>query len=296
MANATTAPSRRTKPNARSSNTTEQVSKLVQILKDGRPRTLEDLFASAALALSRQAVTALSKHASVFVKTHGRDTLKQLGTAIVSSGDAQLVAIQSDDLLVSLLQRKRGANVTRAHSVAELKVLLRTKSHQDAFAQATEERLRDGELPAGVGAIRRKQSVLLFLVEDAIGPLSHLGSMAAPARYVAGAAHGGHRTSIAEPPAAPAHAPDFDRAFETAFDHLARANRLNLVKLSALRAALPWADSAEFNQRLDVLRDQDRYVLQTFDGRHGQLTPEDEAAAIVEAGRRFVYVARKNHE
>lgn len=84
---------------------------------------------------------------------------------------------------------------------------------------------------------------------------------------------------------------DFESEFAAAFTRL-RGKGLNLVPLAALREALGGWSAADFNVELYELRRQRKYVLHTHDGRHGRVTPEQAAAAIVEDGRQFVYVAR----
>jgi hypothetical protein len=98
-----------------------------------------------------------------------------------------------------------------------------------------------------------------------------------------------------QPSAANGAAP-FEALFDTEFERLRRQRGANLVKLSGLREALSQFAPEQFEQELSRLRRQNRYVLQSFDGRHGDLSEEDRAAAIVEADRTFVYAARRDHD
>ena len=87
----------------------------------------------------------------------------------------------------------------------------------------------------------------------------------------------------------------FDVQLAMAFGRLQGPRGLNLVPLSDLRAALD-VPREEFDRELYDLRRADRYVLHTHDGRSGPATPEQIAGAIVEDGRTFVYVARRDPE
>ncbi|MFA5186361.1 MAG: hypothetical protein WC551_07800 [Patescibacteria group bacterium] len=81
--------------------------------------------------------------------------------------------------------------------------------------------------------------------------------------------------------------------FEVEFSHKATCYGLNLVSLASLREALPEYTRSEFDAGLDSLRDADLYMLQAFEGRHGQLSAEDRDGGIREVGRLFVYVCRR---
>jgi hypothetical protein len=74
-----------------------------------------------------------------------------------------------------------------------------------------------------------------------------------------------------------------------ALRRLARRADLGLVPLSTLRAELAPLTRAEVDGALLELRRADLVRLHTFDGRHGQATAEQLAAAIEEDGRRFVF-------
>lgn len=81
--------------------------------------------------------------------------------------------------------------------------------------------------------------------------------------------------------------------FAAAFATLRAASttRTNLVALADLRAAFPQLDRAAFDRALYELRKARTVVLETSESRHGKPSPERLAAAIVEGGRRFVYVS-----
>lgn len=85
----------------------------------------------------------------------------------------------------------------------------------------------------------------------------------------------------------------FADAFNAAFDRIRRDRPLNLVELSDLRRALPQFDRSQFDAGLRELRRARLFVLETFEGRHGQLTDDERSGAIHEDGRLFVYAARR---
>lgn len=86
----------------------------------------------------------------------------------------------------------------------------------------------------------------------------------------------------------------FSTAFEAAFERLRRERRVNLVPLLFLRQALPTFSREDFDRNLYELRKEQRYVLESYDGRHGK-PPEDQIeAGILEGGRRFIYVSKRD--
>jgi hypothetical protein len=248
---------------------TEQVAQIKMILADGRVRTLRELFAGLGADVSKAAVGELPKGTIVFGKPGGKATVKAIAAMVVAAEEHLPKVAASDEVLLARLEGKTG--VRRAHTMATITEPLPDKPKK-ALADALVRRLETERWPPGVGALRTgaRQGVI-FLLKDVQG--------------------------LTQGPARPAAAtekprPNFRSAFESAFDALA-PGRL-LVKLSDLRAALPEFDRASFDRELNVLRDQDRFVLHTFDGRHGEISPGEEVAAIREGGRTFVYVARKD--
>lgn len=86
----------------------------------------------------------------------------------------------------------------------------------------------------------------------------------------------------------------FRAAFDTAFTEFRADRGANLVTLHALRVALPAYDGPAFNAGLLQLRRANLYVLETHESRHSRASAEMLAASIVEHGRRFVYVCRRD--
>jgi hypothetical protein len=163
--------------------------------------------------------------------------------------------------------------------------------------------VHDVRAAAGLGKADFDKAALVLARKGELVLHHHDHPMALPRpereQLIEDAERGVHYIGMAKRREAPTHtSPPHDKrrsrfapAFESAFAALS-PGRL-LVKLSDLRAALPEFDRASFDRGLDELRDADRYVLHTFDGRHGAITAADEAAAIREGGRTFVYVVRR---
>ena len=79
-----------------------------------------------------------------------------------------------------------------------------------------------------------------------------------------------------------------------AFDQIDAASGLNNhVLIRELREAVPRMPRAAFDSEIDALRKARIVTLETSDGRHRRLPPEDLAAAIVEFGKPMVYIARR---
>jgi hypothetical protein len=87
---------------------------------------------------------------------------------------------------------------------------------------------------------------------------------------------------------------DFARDFAREFERLDRASGSNnFVLLHDLRRALSDIDRAEFDRRLKELRLAKAFTLDSPDGRHVRLTPEQLDAGIREGSSNLVYVARR---
>jgi hypothetical protein len=95
-------------------------------------------------------------------------------------------------------------------------------------------------------------------------------------------------------PAASMLPDSFAREFAREFERLDRASgNNNYVLLHDLRRALPDVDRAEFDSRLRELRLAKLFTLDSPDGRHVRLTPEQLDAGIREGSSNLVYVARR---
>ena len=90
---------------------------------------------------------------------------------------------------------------------------------------------------------------------------------------------------------------NFAADLATEYSHQITITRSSLVTLSTIRACFPELTRSEFDAALSDLRDvSDEWVLQSFEGRHGELTEGLSEAAITEAGRTFHYLARRTAE
>ena len=87
---------------------------------------------------------------------------------------------------------------------------------------------------------------------------------------------------------------DFAQAFREAFDQLDRRNGFtNFVKLADLRRAVSAFGREEFDAGLQELRLAREFSLDSHEGLHGSLTPEEREAGVREAGSLLVYASRR---
>jgi hypothetical protein len=158
---------------------------------------------------------------------------------------------------------------------------------QGPLLHALERGIERGELADGVAWVLTKGKPYFFLVENQ-RPLAARSSL--PAEMPVSPAAVAHATPVA--PAPPAR--DFAAAFREAFEHLDRRNRAsNSVKLSDLRRALPGFGRDAFDAGLRALRLAGEFSLDSHEGLHSSLTPEEREAGVYEAGSLLVYVSRR---
>jgi hypothetical protein len=251
--------------------TREDAQRLLGQLERRDPAPLTWLFEQAQVKLTPAAVRELAKRAPVYLSDLKHLTPEVRASALVGRPGGEQEVITGDDQIVSLLQIRAARTKARAHTPATLRDMLPTR-HRPLFAKALDQRIAAGRWPAGVGAIRGERSTLLFLLEH----VQNAPALASRGR-----------------PAQAAPSDGFATTFDRVFGELHEQRRSNLVALDALRARFAGYDRAEFDRELRKLRETGRYVMQSFDGRHGELTQELEEAAICENGRSFVYVARR---
>jgi hypothetical protein len=165
---------------------------------------------------------------------------------------------------------------TQACDVKALTVAV-PEALKTTFAAAFERRMSGRKpLPVGVGMLRRGGHPVLFLLEDVL--------KSAPASAT---------VAVTPPPVVTLQAP-FPEAFGQAFDELDQeTGRRNYVLLHDLRQRLAMIPRPDFDKGLNELRRSQKYSLDSADGRHGRLTPEQVDAGIREAGSVLVYVARR---
>jgi hypothetical protein len=247
--------------------THEDAQRLLGQLERRDPAPLTWLFEQAQVKLTPAAVRELAKLAPVYLSDLKHLTPEVRASALVGRPGGEQEVITGDDQIVSLLQIRAARTKARAHTPATLRDMLPAR-HRPLFARALDQRIAAGRWPAGVGAIRSERSTLLFLLE-----------------HVQNASRGR--------PADAAPGDGFAATFDRVFSELHEQRRSNLIALAALRVRLAGYDREQFDRELRKLRETGRYVMQSFDGRHGELTQELEQAAICENGRTFVYVARR---
>jgi hypothetical protein len=159
---------------------------------------------------------------------------------------------------------------------------------QKPLVAALERGIERQDLPEDVAWVVTKGKPYLFLV-DKIRP-----GAGRPARPAAGAAQ--TPSHAADGDAGPAVRPvqDFAEALRMAFEQLDRRNRAtNFVKLADLRRALAEFGRDEFDSGLRTLRLNGEFALDSHEGLHGSLTPEEREAGVREAGSLLIYVSRR---
>lgn len=159
---------------------------------------------------------------------------------------------------------------------------------QKPFAAALERGIERQDLPEEVAWVVSKGKPYLFLVEN-MRPVA-----ARPSRPAVVGALAPSQVA-AGPPGSPAPPEqDFAGAFRAAFEQLDRHNgATNFVKLADLRHALAGFVRGEFDAGLRALRLESEFSLDSHEGLHGSLTPEEREAGVREAGSLLIYVSRR---
>lgn len=97
----------------------------------------------------------------------------------------------------------------------------------------------------------------------------------------------------------PEHHAKFEHHFNEGYEHHKNKAGRSLVELRHLRThmseKMPDVGHEQFNQHIKKLRNNGKYALEAFEGRHGSLKPEDKDAGFHEGGRNYIY-AYKRHE
>ena len=145
-------------------------------------------------------------------------------------------------------------------------------------------RLLEGPALPGLAVVRRGDRVLVALAgeEDFDRPLRKAERIDLRIRLA------DLERRLEESPAAP---PDFETAFDAAYDRLAREQRTPFVPLPSLRAALPHVGRDAFDGSLVALCIADRYQLSEHE-HPGRLPESERAAALVRDGRAYWFVSR----
>ena len=177
--------------------------------------------------------------------------------------------------------------ITRAFTVAELSKLL-TAAVEGPFKAALDRGIKGETLPGRFAWVVIKNQPHLFAI-DHMGPASRRQALAASPAVVNEAGDEGPATISMT-----TELRDFGAAFREAFETLDRRNgKTNFVKLADLRRVLSDFDRHLFDAGLNRLRDADEFGLDSHEGLHGTLTPEEREAGMREAGSLLVYVSRR---
>jgi hypothetical protein len=239
---------------------------------NGFPWTLSVLLANVASGVDSKLVK----------KALGSKLLKPRLITVAKSGDSPVALIEDTDRLLTsaaLVEFALNATRTQDNQAVALKDLPKkvSKALQGPFKQALGNQLARRILPASVGVLAIKKQLHFFFWRDVDGrPLT------AP------------QPAVENPPLQPPSSPpsDFAAVFEQAFDRLDRQHgSLNLVSLVDLRQVLN-VDRETFDRELRELRRAGRFSLSAAEGRHG-LSPEEQAAAIIEGETVLLFAARK---
>jgi hypothetical protein len=242
---------------------------------DSYPLTVERLFELARVSTSDAALKVFvdARNAAVFTVTEKSTKTKPDATKnalVFFPEDANRIAGSRSIFDTAFEAAKRGGS--DIFTSADLKKLV-PKTLQKDFQASVDGWARTGKAPfPGVLVLRQKtgKTTKLFL---------HRLESQRPA------------TVVQQPGAATR---DFARDFARAFERLDRASgNKNYVLLHDLRRALPDVDRTEFDNRLKELRLAKQFTLDSPDGRHVRLTPEQLDAGIREGSSNLVYVARK---
>ena len=134
-----------------------------------------------------------------------------------------------------------------------------------------------------------KSNPMLFLVEN-MQPGAAKPAMVDDGRSVSTV--GDHAPRVGDRRSRPDR--DFTSAFLEAFDQLDRHNgSTNFVKLADLRHALSEFGREEFDAGLRQLRVDGVFSLDSHEGLHGSLTPQERDAGVREAGSVLIYASRR---
>jgi ribosomal protein S9 len=263
----------------------------------GSPTTFGDLAERLGVAADKHLALVLDRREVkpdvIHLRLSGRRDKPIRAEAPVFSRDALERGEELDRVLQFVLRHVQ-TPATRAFTVAQLVAAVRgggKSSGGSALKAALARALQTRTLPPGFGAISIRGSAYIFRLQDlvtgaarSLAPRPRGSDEGAPVETTPGRPEG-------EPP--PAGTSDFAAAFDAAFSRLdAMGRSLNLVKLSALRDALPQYERSAFDAGLRALRIEGRYELNAAEGTHRRLTDSEREAGIVEAGTRLVYCQR----
>jgi hypothetical protein len=259
------------------------------------PPTLERLFELAGQPLDAAALSAVAdakrgSHVGLSLKIAKGKPASHYSDAVAFL-PADIDRVASSPLLLYRVLRRNitsdGAKRSRANvfNIAALTKMVHT-SLAKLFGAALQAYAGRNEMPAGIGMVLGDEP-LFFLIEHAV-----LGARFPDRAAAAASPELADRQPAA--PAVPVAMTEFEREFQAAFERLdIQSGNQNYVLLHDLRRALPGIPRVEFDARLNELRRNKAFSLDSADGRHVRLTPEQLDAGIREASSLLVYVARR---
>jgi hypothetical protein len=261
---------------------------------DAYPPTLRRLAELCGLNASDTRVTkaaghkAMTDQAFVAAKAKGKPNL-DAPVVLSEDVDGDIAAVLAALLRFGLSATTSGGKkpaASTAFTPAEVKGRL-VRELQAPVLAAIQRGVDRGVLPEGVAWVVTKGKPYLFLMEN----MRPAARVARPAVEVPPAPEP-EAVGAAATPVRPAR--DFAGAFREAFEQLDRRNgATNFVKLADLRRALAGFGRDEFDSGLRALRLGGEFSLDSHEGLHGSLTPEEREAGVREAGSLLVYVSRR---
>ena len=263
------------------------------------PPTLARVFERAGAPLDGPALEAVAFSVSLrrYVRTSAKASrgkpLSYFAQSLAFLPDDNDRVASSVELLYSVL---RLARTSRANIFPLSALVERVPSFlEKPFAKTLQGHIDHGTAPPGGGIVYQKVPQFFLYEHAVLGPLVERSTGrpedGAPRRTEPTAPPmiaRPHRESMGVEPA------EFERDFQRAFEQLdLQSGQHNYVLLHDLRRALPAIPRVEFDERLNDLRRSKRFSLDSDDGRHVRLTPEQLEAGIREANSLLVYVARR---
>jgi hypothetical protein len=265
--------------------------------KSEYPPTLARVFERAGQPVEGQAMEAVAFSVSLrrYLRTSAKASrgkpLSYFAQSLAFLPDDNDKVASSVELLYSVL---RLARTSRANIFPLSALVERVPTFlEKPFARTLQGHIDQGTAPPGVGIVYQKVPQFFLYEHAVLGPI---------VERTAPQDGGPRRTEPTAPPATAAQLRDhtgvepaeFERDFQTAFERLdVQSGKHNYVLLHDLRRALPGIPRGEFDERLNDLRRNKRFSLDSADGRHVRLTPEQLEAGIREANSLLVYVARR---
>lgn len=267
--------------------------------KSEYPPTLARVFERAGQPLDAPAMEAVAFSVSLrrYLRTSAKASrgkpLSYFAQSLAFLPDDNDRVASSVELLFSVL---RLARTSRANIFPLSALVERVPTFlEKPFAKTLQGHIDHATTPPGVGIVYQKVPQFFLFEHAVLGPIVQPST----ARPDDGAPR---RTEPTAPPATAAQLRDhtgldlaeFERDFQTAFERLdLQSGKHNYVLLHDLRRALPAIPRGEFDERLNDLRRNKRFSLDSADDRHVRLTPEQLEAGIREANSLLVYVARR---